>query len=65
MYGVLAENDPYLFITVCDHLELKWHPTIEGRRIDSFFSATLRKALTVITEHRVIRAVHSERVRDN
>lgn len=29
MNSVLADNSTYLFITLCDHLQLKWRPTIK------------------------------------
>lgn len=64
MINALADNNPYLFITVCDHLQLKWNP--QSRAEDLLVSRdTLRTPLTVITEqlcHSLIRAVHSENV---
>lgn len=43
MNGVLAEYDSYLFITVCDHLELKGHSAIEGGRGLTFSQELLEK----------------------
>lgn len=44
MINVVADNKPYLFNTVCDHLQLKWNPTIEGRRSSGFQRHTQNSA---------------------